>query len=1278
MSSVPVSACPFCAWQDLPVILELPLVVAIWDAFPVTRGHALIVPRRHIATLFDASADERRALFDAIDAVCAEIRARYGPVNDFNFGINSGAEAGQTVPHLHLHVIPRRRGDVGDPRGGVRHVIPARGNPIAETPAPSPPDTIRGALKAADAATGRRSFVLHDIGDSLPRAAGREPLESADTTDNGGPGLFTNEAERTLLPALERDLAQASSVDVAVAFVKPSGARALYPHLEDLLARQGTLRLLTGDYLGITDPDALLTLLDLQALFGGAQVQLRMYESHGVSFHPKAWVLARDQDDGVAFVGSSNLSASALTSGVEWNVRISAAQSRAAITPIRRAFERLFGHPATTALTSDWVARYRVRRKPPVIVLENDKPPADAAPDEGPDESVEVPMPNAVQQAALDALQDTRSQGNKAGLVVMATGLGKTWLAAFDAARPEFGRILFVAHRDEILRQALASFRRIRPAASAGLFMGDERVANADMVFASVQTLSRMVHLTRFEPRAFDYIVIDEFHHASARTYRRIIDHFEPMFLLGLTATPERSDGGDLMTLCGENLVYRCMAPQGIQAGLLCTYRYFGVPDDVDYENIPWRSSRFDEAALTAAVATVRRADNIVAQWRKRGGARTIAFCVSQRHAEFMRAHFIANGIASTAVHAGPGSDGRALSLERLASGDIHVVFAVDMFNEGVDVPSIDTVMMLRPTESQIVWMQQFGRGLRKHGDKQLTVIDYIGNHRSFLTKLRALLGVNASAGKRALSAAFDRVCKGEFELPPGCSVTYELQVIDILQALIGPSSRNALEDHYRDFRDRHGARPSAAQMRQDGYQVRSIRASHGSWFGFVAAMGDLDAPEQSALASSADFLAGLEIMKMVGSDRMLVLHAMLNTDTLPGEGIDMARLTREFRRLAERSKRLLEDVGAAMGTAMSAVSGRLPGDDAALSEQLVKNPLQGLMQTDAAPGHQPFAFDGQRFRCTLPIEAGAREAFQRLVRELVEWRLDEYQAALRDRGEEHEPAGYVLKVRHADNRPVLVLPDRAANPGLPAGGVELDANGVAHTAYFGGVAVDAIRPVGARDGVNVLPPMLRAWFGPDAGLPGTDHTVTLREEGGQWSLAPLQRRAHGELELHRRYPREQIPPCFGDVFSQAIWNSGFIVIAPAKPRVMCLLVTLGKDGMLDAHQYGDRFIDALHFQWQSQNRTGEGSKHGLLIREHAVRGIQVHLFVRRIKRQGAVVMPFTYLGELTYEGHIGEKPMTVEWRLVNPVPEKLLAEFSVVPGAASAGQTPPVRKRER
>ncbi|MFN9706433.1 MAG: DEAD/DEAH box helicase family protein [Planctomycetota bacterium] len=321
--------------------------------------------------------------------------------------------------------------------------------------------------------------------------------------------------------------------------------------MEELLERGGRLRLLTGDYMDATEPDGLESLLDLSG-----NRTLRVFERRGQSFHPKSYIFRWKLDEGTAFVGSSNLSRTALERGVEWNYRVISSRDQAGFRSVRDAYEQLFAHPSTVELTHEWVQAYRGRRrseapKPPGLVPEVEPP----------------PEPHGIQLQALDALKSTREEGNHAGLVVLATGLGKTWLSAFDSSG--FQRVLFVAHREEILEQALRTFRRIRPKASLGRFMGQQRDADAEILFASVQTLSRSEHLSRFSADHFDYIVVDEFHHAESRTYRRIIEHFTPQFLLGLTATPERTDGADLLALWGHKLLFRCDLGAGHRGGNL-------------------------------------------------------------------------------------------------------------------------------------------------------------------------------------------------------------------------------------------------------------------------------------------------------------------------------------------------------------------------------------------------------------------------------------------------------------------------------------------------------------------------------------------------------------------------------------------------------------------------------------------------------------------------------------------------------------------------------------
>ena len=369
-------------------------------------------------------------------SVARDIVAERHRPDGYNVGINVGEAAGQTVFHLHVHLIPRYTGDITDPRGGVGHDIPSKGN----------------YLLAAEPGT--------EVAPDEPR---RRALVSGGEDD-------------PLLPHLLANIDESDSLDMAVAFVLPSGVRRIEPRLRDMLARGGSVRLLTGDYMDVTDPDALLRLLDLEGRF-----ELRVFEARGTSFHPKAYIFRRHGGEGIAYVGSSNLTEPALIGGVEWNYKVVSSEGGDGFADVAASFEELFRYPSTRPVDAEWIAEYRRRRRNRIVSL----PPAEVE-----DEEPEVPpAPHEVQTEALAALEATRREGNSAGLVVLATGLGKTWLSAFDSDRPEFKRVLFVAHRDEILAQAMQTFRRVRPQAALGRYTGKEKSPEAEVVFASTQTL---------------------------------------------------------------------------------------------------------------------------------------------------------------------------------------------------------------------------------------------------------------------------------------------------------------------------------------------------------------------------------------------------------------------------------------------------------------------------------------------------------------------------------------------------------------------------------------------------------------------------------------------------------------------------------------------------------------------------------------------------------------------------------------------------------------------
>ena len=1025
-------ACPFCAPEAARVIFRDALVTALWDLYPLNPGHALIVPNRHVAGWAEASGHERAALMAAVDRVRAEIAARFR-ADGFNVGFNDGAAAGQTVFHLHVHVIPRISGDMEDPRGGVRYVVPGRARYWEATP-------------------------------SLPTSSVLKPPPAR--------ALVAGGVDDPLLPLLKWHFSQAKAADIAVAFAMRSGMDLLQAEMQDLLDRKGRLRLVTGDYLDATDPDALLRLLDLRG-----DVACRVFETRGqsydadwaTSFHPKSYLFDHADGTTAAFVGSSNLSETALSGGVEWNYRIMSADAPTGISEVKSAFDTLFSHAATCPLTADWVDAYRRRRRQPVLArgqgVKEDAPAA-------------LPTPHGIQQQALAALAASRAAGEVAGLVVLATGLGKTWLAAFDS-RP-FRRVLFLAHRDEILQQALNTFRRVRPDSRLGFFNGSDKDAAADVLFASVMTLGRNEHLLKFRPDHFDYIVVDEFHHAEAATYRRLIAHFRPKYLLGLTATPERSDGANLLDLCGVNLIHECSIAEGIAAGLLSPFRYFGVPDTIDYSNIPWRSRRFDEDALTREAATNARAANALEQLRKRGGERTIAFCVSQRHADFMADFLVRNGVPSVAVHSGSNSAPRVASLEALKRGELKVVCAVDMFNEGVDIPQIDTVLMLRPTESRILWLQQIGRGLRKVEGKVLTVIDYIGNHRSFMLKAMAMGGLLVDAPDERVM--LDAITDGTLDLPPGCEVTYETEAIDMLRRLVPQASSGEMlvEARYRSFEEQNGVRPRAVELFREGFRPGVVQKRDGSWLRFVERMGGLDDGAVKALAAHESFLTDIEQTSMTRSYKMLVLRAMLDSDAFPGPA-SLQDIAAYVAVIASRDRRLADDMG-------------LETVDVRRIKTLLKKNAATYLSGKASGAH--FRFNDDALSVPLLLGSPHREAIAIMLREIVDWRLEAYLAGRQLSG----GAGGVMNVIQASGRPILML-SVGARERFPRGWTEVRVDDELLLLNFVKIAVNVARRLEGSE--NVLGQVLRRWFGPEAGLPGTGFVVELVREEEGWRLVP-------------------------------------------------------------------------------------------------------------------------------------------------------------------------------
>ena len=463
-------------------------------------------------------------------------------------------------------------------------------------------------------------------------------------------------------------------------------------------------------------------------------------------------------------VGSSNLSRSALTSGIEWNLSMDKeAGPQAYDLAVKTYIEDIFHSDQTVPVNEETIKNYRDQYEKyhqkhdnlvktwteleeiELMLPSEDHPEVEVVMD--PPATYGEIKPRFAQPEALEQLETALEEGYNRALVVMATGLGKTYLAGFFAQK--FKRILFIAHREEILNQAKRSFGQIMPDRSGGIYNGKMKDAEAETIFASVSTLSMKQHLEVFEPDTFDLIIIDEFHHAAATTYQRVLDYFKPKFLLGITATPDRNDNKDVYAICNGNVAYRIDFLEAIQRQWLAPFKYVGVYDDTDYSQLTWLGTRYAEEDLLKVQLREEMAENILQAWKDHKQTRTLVFCSSIRQAVFLSGYFNKQGYKTVSLHSKQVDISRTKAISMLEKGELDAIFTVDLFNEGVDIPAVDTLLFVRPTESLTVFTQQVGRGLRLHPDKEACVIiDLIGNYRNADIKL-SVFDTNPEAQKK-------------------------------------------------------------------------------------------------------------------------------------------------------------------------------------------------------------------------------------------------------------------------------------------------------------------------------------------------------------------------------------------------------------------------------------------------------------------------------------------------------------------------------------------------
>ena len=724
--------------------------------------------------------------------------------------------------------------------------------------------------------------VLHAIlerrPDGTPQPIAEPLIPLLDTT------LLTNApGEPVLLNQLDAEIDSADAIDVVMAFIRRSGINPLLAPLRRHCEHGKPLRVLTTIYTGSTERAALDQLTRL-----GADVRIS-YDVSTTRLHAKAWTFHRRSGFSTAYVGSSNLTHSAQLTGLEWNIRASSARNPDILAKFEAVFE------------SYWQSADFVPYDPNQFDQETERA---GRTDTGP---VVVLSPielrlEPFQERLLEQISLSRGRGHHRNLLVAATGTGKTVMAAVDYARlrghlPR-SRLLFVAHRNEILDQSLATFRyALRDASFGEKWIGGSRPQRFEHVFASIQSLNatNFVDLSRDH---FDAVIVDEFHHAAAPSYRKLLDHVTPKELLGLTATPERSDDLSILHWFDDRIAAELRLWDAIDQHRLSPFMYFGIHDGLDLTNIPWRRGQgYDTEALSNLYTSTDAWARTVLQEVLRlaenpRNMRALGFCVSIEHAKFMAQHFNQNRVPAVAVWGNSSPADRKAALEDLAAGNIRVVFSVDLFNEGVDVPAVDTVLMLRPTESPTLFLQQLGRGLRRSKDKTFcTVLDFVGTHRRefrFDSRYRALIGGTRRDIERAVQQGFPF-------LPAGCYMQLDEKASEIVLRSLREAVPTRWPARVEELRVVHANHPDVTlskYLNESGLDLPDLYDGSRGWSDLCEAAGVPIAP---AGENEKQLRKALGRLLHIDDDERIATYQRLLESSSP---VDVSAISARERRL--------------------------------------------------------------------------------------------------------------------------------------------------------------------------------------------------------------------------------------------------------------------------------------------------------------------------------------------------------------------------------------------
>ncbi|SHO60207.1 DUF3427 domain-containing protein [Algoriphagus zhangzhouensis] len=683
------------------------------------------------------------------------------------------------------------------------------------------------------------------------------------------PELLVNQKNppKKVLTTILHELENCNQFFISVAFATTSGVAAIINKLKELESREIKGEILVSQYLNFTQPEALKRLLQFK------NIDLRIATTGNA--HSKGYIF-KNRDHFNLIVGSSNLTAQALSTNKEWNIKVSALDQSGIVEKVLQEFHSDF--EKATPVTAEYIKTYEAIYQSQFLSNGNSTP-------ESLDTSQPLISPNSMQKEALENLSNLRAEGKNKALIISATGTGKTYLSAFDSQAFNPKKLLFVVHRLTIAKDSLNTFRNVFGSdKTMGLYSGSQRDLDCDFVFSTIQTISKANHLDNFSKDHFDYIIIDETHRSGADSYLRLIEHFEPKFLLGMTATPERTDGNDIFQLFDHNIAYEIRLSRAMEEEMLSSFHYYGVTDlSIDNEEVDKKS---DFRYLVSSERVERIIEHAQFYGSDNGITRGLIFCSRKNEAIELSGLFNSKGLKTIALTGDDSEEERARAIEKLETDNlsekIDYIFTVDIFNEGIDIPKINQIIMLRPTDSAIIFIQQLGRGLRKaEGKGYLTVIDFIGNYENNYLIPIALYG-DTSYNKDSLRKL---ITEGSRMIPGSSTINFdEISREKIFQS-IDSANMQLLADLKKDYnllKFKLGRAPMMMDFIEHGSRDPFLYVDYSnSYYNFFL---KVEKPEEPALSKQQENLLELfskEINNAKRVEESLILKIIIDSGEL-------------------------------------------------------------------------------------------------------------------------------------------------------------------------------------------------------------------------------------------------------------------------------------------------------------------------------------------------------------------------------------------------------------